>query len=69
MYICGFDLIGLAFSKHLSMNMALLTDQFKEEDYLEDIIVLVLEKLNHHCWEVRSSAIDVVGAITQSVKS
>lgn len=58
-----------AFFKHLTMNMALLTNHFEEQEYLKDILSLVTEKLYHDSWEVRQSAVKVIEAISFNVKS
>lgn len=67
-FIYGLDLIGLSFSKHLTMNMALLTDQY-EEDFLENTITLIQEKVYDKDWEVRRSTIEVIAMISKNVSS
>lgn len=65
----GLELISIAFSKHLSINMALLMDKPKEDDFLEDTITFVHEKLQDTRWEIRSAATDVIMVISQNSKS
>lgn len=66
MYVQGLKLISLGFEKKFSMNMTFLTDQY-DEDFLEDIINVTSEKLQHESCDIRCSALEVIALMSQNV--
>lgn len=59
--------MGVAFSKKLSPNMALLTDQF-DGDILEQLLSICICKLGDNNWEIKNAAIQVLVSVSNNVR-